>query len=365
MMKPIPPDFTYAPVMDSKSTATAPKPIRSEFRIGLYKDETHDQDGQHTAKTVGCSWACYLPGPSSMTCSTNAFSYSYEKFRGCQSKCLGIFQILIGLLCIAANIAWLVMGASYQNTGQGIWGGILITIAGSFALAAGKRKSKCTIAGLTIWTVIAAGAAATIIALTAIEIADMVSEHGYEVYKIKECEKFVRTYTTTTTTTTTQRPSYIDNPYYPGWSGRNDYGQRYDYDLQRYNECQSTLNNYVVDIAYYEKLALSIALIVLAVIALFLFLWSFIISVKPFSCNCKRNQESIESDLKYNLLAKEQMVVTTKSGEPPKYTDDSMIYTIDTPAYQSANYGPIDQPDVAEFQIGGKSVEKQTLTDRA
>ena len=305
-----------------------------------------------------------------MSCLTNAFSYSYEKFRGCQSKCIGFFQILIGLLCIAANIAWLVLGATDLNKGQGIWGGVLITIAGAFALAAGKSKSKCTIAGLTIWMFIAAGAAAAIIALTVIEIVYMVGERGYEVRRFQECEEFVKTYTTTTTTTTTTTalPGY-GNPYYPGWSGRNDYGSSYDYNLQRYRDCQFTMNNFAVYTVFYEKLALSIALGVLATIVLFLFLWSFIICVKPFSCNCKRDQESaIESDLKYNLIAKEQLVVTSKSGEPPEYTDASMISvsnTIDTPAYQSANYGPIDQPDLAEFQIGGKSVDKHPLTDRA
>ena len=119
MMKSIPPDFTY--VDSTSATAIAKSTMRSEFRMGLYKDEKQDQEGRHTEKTVGCSWICHFPRLKS------AFSYSYEKFGGCQSKCLGVLHILIGFLCIAANIAGIVMGARELNRSQGIWGGFLVS----------------------------------------------------------------------------------------------------------------------------------------------------------------------------------------------------------------------------------------------
>jgi hypothetical protein len=87
------------------------------------------------------------------------------RYKNRQSIFIGVAQIVTGLLCIAFNATGIAINSSLNVIAYGIWGGILMIIAGSFGIAAGKLKSKCPIIAFMVLSIISACAAAVIISL--------------------------------------------------------------------------------------------------------------------------------------------------------------------------------------------------------
>jgi len=99
--------------------------------------------------------------PSSVVITSPGQAYSsqstvYTKYRSAQSRGLGITQIIVGALCIVLNVLAIVFESIPSIIGFGIWGGILVIIAGSFGITAAKHRTRCHVIASMVLSIISA-----------------------------------------------------------------------------------------------------------------------------------------------------------------------------------------------------------------
>jgi len=78
----------------------------------------------------------------------------YKSYHNYHSMGLGITQIILGVLCIAFNIAAIAVGARFSVASIGIWGGLMFIICGSFGISASKLHTKCMIVTFLVLCII-------------------------------------------------------------------------------------------------------------------------------------------------------------------------------------------------------------------
>jgi hypothetical protein len=125
-----------------------------------FQDESQGQQ-QQPSYFGGCSQVTFCQ-PAPAYASHWAVN---DRYKNRQSIFIGAAQIIIGLLCITFNATGIGIGAAINVVSYGIWGGVLMIIAGCFGIAAGKRKTKCPIITFLVMSIISACAAAVILAL--------------------------------------------------------------------------------------------------------------------------------------------------------------------------------------------------------
>eukprot|EP00920_Eleutheroschizon_duboscqi_P020793 GHVT01049105.1.p1 GENE.GHVT01049105.1~~GHVT01049105.1.p1 ORF type:complete len:367 (+),score=-7.26 GHVT01049105.1:38-1138(+) len=81
------------------------------------------------------------------------------------SRC-GIAQIILGVIMLATNIAGICIRSGRTYVGHGIWTGILLIIAGSFTIAAAKRKKNYHIITSLVMSILSALSCAVAIGLS-------------------------------------------------------------------------------------------------------------------------------------------------------------------------------------------------------
>ena len=94
----------------------------------------------------------------------------WDKSKICQAKFIGFSLIIIGILCIIFNAISIgldppdpLYGSNLDAIAYGIWGGILMSVAGILGLSATNGNSKCRIISFMVLCIIASLAALVIV----------------------------------------------------------------------------------------------------------------------------------------------------------------------------------------------------------
>lgn len=81
----------------------------------------------------------------------------YDRYQGSASIPLGIIMIICGVACIAIDIVLFILGLGGLGSAYGIWGsGLMLVLAGSFAIGAAKKKTKCMVIACMVLCIITA-----------------------------------------------------------------------------------------------------------------------------------------------------------------------------------------------------------------
>jgi len=200
----------------------------------------------------------------------------YENYRSRQSKCLGIIQIIAGVLCIVFNAVGIAAWSLLTIASIGIWGGILFIITGAFGVSAAKLQTKCKVITFLVLNIISA---TVTVPLFICAVIGAIFDDSYQ-----SCYGY-------------------------GYSG---YGYRYS--------CRG---------AAQVAVAMNALLAVLAIIEAVAAIWGSVICCKA-ACCCRSTGNEIVASIQYATIQGQQVIII-----PQSHFGGQMMMTYSPPEYST------------------------------
>lgn len=222
-------------------------------------------------------------------------------FSGRAARRLGVTQIVLGCLCVCAQIALLAVykldyTVRFLSNCQGIWCGIAFIIVGVFGIVAGKLRRKPWIIVYLVLCIVVCFFTAALISLSA-----LMSAYNYGplyLYKLRHCSH--HHHHDRQFGDATSKPSSVDywSGYYDtGYYGTGYYGTGYydtgyyggseDYWSSYYPDRRSSSHcsgYYAINVPWVVQFSMNLLMILLGLISAVVAIVSATLSCAPFCC---------------------------------------------------------------------------------